>query len=161
MAYGWTKEAEEYLVNNYGKMKQMDIAYKLGKSRSAITMKVRMLQEDGTLSKPQNPRRTPWSDEDEKYLVENYANKSILEISITLKRPYATVQRRVAILKKANPEKHSTKVVRAIIDLLECPECHSKRVNIVGSTQHSAAKYFCINCLKEFDKYGRRVSPML
>lgn len=160
MAYGWTKEAEEYIVKNYGKVSQKDMALKLEKARSTIANKIRILQENDLLPKQTRSTRIPWTNKDQKYLEDNISKRTLMEIAVALEKPYTTIQGRAVKLKKANPEKYGYKPREIPKELTECPDCGSSKINNV-QIEFQGAKYFCMNCLKEFDRYGKRVKPIL
>jgi transposase len=161
MAYGWTKEQEQYLIDNYGKESQRDMSKKLGKSRSTIGNKVKQLQSQGLLNHKPKRTRGLWTEEEQQYLEENIMTMTLDEIAKALDRSYTTIQQRAAKIKKANPEKYDYKPREVVREITECPECGSSRLNDVGVYGTFQAKYFCVNCLMEFDKYGKRVNPML
>jgi len=161
MAYGWTKEQEQYIIDNYGNVSQKDMAHKLGRARSTVGKKIMQLQEDGFLPEQERKAREPWTEEEQKYLEDNLPTMTLEELSKVMGRSYTTIQGRAMKIKKANPKKYDYKPREVVREIRECPECGSSRLNDVGVYGTFQAKYFCVNCLKEFDKNGKLVNPML
>lgn len=83
----WKDEEIQWLIENYPKYKQKDLAVKLDRTLNAVCEKIRELQADGklTFQKPHPPFRI-WNAEEKKYLIDNYQTKSVLEIAQHLGR---------------------------------------------------------------------------
>ena len=51
---GYTEEEEQFIIDNYGKLSNKDIAKKLGRSESAIGVKIHNLKRRGKIQKKGN-----------------------------------------------------------------------------------------------------------
>jgi DNA-binding CsgD family transcriptional regulator len=174
----WTSEEVDYLLNNYQKKTYRQIGEALGRSIASIESKLRNIKKDFPDLKSRQEILRPgseirlWTKEEEQYILENLKDKTNSELAIDLNRTHASVQTKIVQLRKKYPEikKYERPVdslnyddVRLFspkpIKLTECPDCGSSRINQVENVVDGAA-YYCVNCMREYTRYGKPVRPI-
>jgi len=93
----WNKEEIQYLLDNWDKEAPERIMEQLGRTEDSVMRKARRLGLD--VSKPEDELlKRRWTEEEDKYIVENYGALSVEEISRNLDRSvYALRKRAIAI----------------------------------------------------------------
>lgn len=104
----WTKAEEQYLIENYG-VEDFDVVIeKLGRSKSSLTKKARLLRscgfEVGNYKINSSYRDDLWSEEEINYLIENYGVLYIEVIIRKLGRTESAIRTVVTRLKQSGED---------------------------------------------------------
>lgn len=103
----WTKEQEDFLKENYGKMSNHQIAKLLGRANGGTVQN--KAQKMG-ITKPNETRVAgkndkPWTKEDDEYLIKIYGKFSAFNISQKMNRSLSSIYHRASRLGLKNPVK--------------------------------------------------------
>ena len=88
-----------------------------------------------------------------------YRHEKTKQLQKELKdRTIAAIQKRYSYLTLRKPREKQRKE-RKVVD--KCPFCGSKRINEVETwVNHAIIAFYCMDCLKEFTKYGDLIPPL-
>src|SRR5690554_213791 len=110
-----------------------------------------------------------WTPDEEDFIITKYKKLPAKDIARILGRTPASIYKkwewlaennRLTREKKPKKKEPGPKIISKKTTLAICPKCKGGKVNAVENMHYSGAKYFCINCMSEFDKYGRQVEPI-
>ena len=103
--------------------------------------------------------RKKWTKEEDEKLLREYKIKGAKQLQKELKgRTIASIHSRYAYLTVKKPRREQKKE-RKVVD--KCPFCGSKRINEVETWVHNIIiAFYCMNCLREFTKYGDLIPPL-
>jgi len=121
-------------------------------------------------------KKRKWTYHDEQFLIDNYKYITVDEAASALDRSRPATARKIIAMQQKGllPYKYKNKeqnrqyveskrsrIGLKNVELTECPECGSSRINEVDYAYSTGVKFFCVNCLSEFDKYGKWIKPIL
>jgi DNA-directed RNA polymerase subunit RPC12/RpoP len=103
--------------------------------------------------------RKKWTKEEDEKILKEYKIKGAKQLQKELKdRTIAAIRYRYSYLTAIKPMEKQRKK-RNIVD--KCPFCGSRRINEVETWVNQAIiAFYCMNCLKEFTKYGDLIPPL-
>ncbi|WP_409229082.1 hypothetical protein [Gudongella sp. SC589] len=168
----WTEEEVDYLLANYRKMTYEKIGLNLDRTKSSVDIKIQSLKKKDPDFLPKHKQtKRQWQDSEVEFIKLNLGKLTNAEISLRLKRTHASVQTKIVYLRNTYPELKEIErprdipvkkeiVTGEIADMGICPHCKSKRINEVENVI-DGARFYCINCLSEFSRYGNPVKPIL
>lgn len=99
---GWSKKEISFLKENYGKLSVAEIAKELNRSAGSITGKAYWLNI--SFKAPNKRSHRAWSNEEVKYLKENYGKKSYKVMAKYLKRSFDSVASKLNEIKAEMPK---------------------------------------------------------
>lgn len=167
----WTEEEVDYLLANYKKMTYEQIGLNLDRSKSSVDIKIQSLKKKYPDFAPKNKQtKRQWQDSEVEFIKSNLDKLTNAEIALRLKRTHASVQTKIVYLREINPELKEIErprdvpirkeiVTMEIVDMDKCPHCKSRRINEVENVI-DGARFYCVNCLSEFSRYGNPVRPI-
>ena len=94
----WDNEEDEFLEKNHDKYTSEELAKKLGRTDISIQQRIVYLKNKGRIEKKNH--NTFYSEEENRYLIENYGKKTNEEMSIYLKRTPVAINQQIKRLKK-------------------------------------------------------------
>lgn len=97
-----------------------------------------------------------WTEAEKEFLIREYKNLGGQEIARVLERTLNSVYQQYSKLKYETGGNAETDYVT------ECPQCGSKKINVVSSVvrMRCIEVYYCMNCLHEFTKGGKIIEPL-
>lgn len=103
--------------------------------------------------------RKKWTKEEDEKILKEYKIKGAKQLQKELKnRTIAAIQSRYSYLTVRKPREKQRKE-RKVVD--KCPFCGSGKINEVETwVNHAIIAFYCMNCLKEFTKYGDLIPPL-
>ncbi len=104
-------------------------------------------------------RGKAWTEEEQMILEETLKDMSINDVAKMLGRPYTTVFQNAQKLREEDPDRYIKNKRRKVVELTKCPDCGSSKINQVDN-MCQGAKYFCVNCFREYNRYGEVVDPI-
>jgi biotin operon repressor len=172
----WTDEERQYLIDNVMKMTYEQIGHKIGRSEGAVKDQWDKLKQKNPKLRKYN-KKAKWTDEMDKYIMDNMATMRNEEIAKGLGMNTTTIASRLQELRRKYPEicsiirpqkkkatrsdkgkpKPQKKRNKGVEEIKECPECGTKR----RFNKLDQGTYYCMNCLKEFNRYGKFIMPVL
>lgn len=99
--YGWTKQQEQFLIENAGKISVSKIAKKIGKGVDTTEKKLKRLRKSGAIDpvdlKAKYSERT-WPAEHEQFIIDNHKKMTIEQMSKSLGKTHDAVHHRISKL---------------------------------------------------------------
>lgn len=86
---GWTKEDDQFLIENYDKMGNNELQYKLKRDGTSIRVRAQAL---GLTRQNQNIKRYSWRDEQIEYLKKNYATTPFRKMEGDLRKHHTSIK---------------------------------------------------------------------
>lgn len=152
----WTDKEIEFLENNYNDFSNKELSKKMDRSSSSIEKKLKRLG----LKKSSRSLSMKWSDEDIKFLKDNYSNMTNKELSEKLKRSPKTILNRASKMGLYKSKSHISKVSKERITnkseksiqnnfKYNCKECETGFNTLDGLQTHISKLHDNIN-LEEY-----------
>ena len=95
----WIESEDRMLIENHDKYSTKVLSEKLNRTPISVQQRIIYLKNVGKISKEKH--KTPYSQEENEYLIKNYNAKTIEEMSEKLNRTYTAVKQQIIRLKEA------------------------------------------------------------
>jgi len=93
----WTEDEIMFIVENYDKMTLWEIAKVLGRSIGSVNTKIVALKKEGKLNVK---KHRPYTEEEVRFIIENYGKMSARMIALKLNRPIKSVRTKIEQLRR-------------------------------------------------------------
>jgi hypothetical protein len=109
----WTKEQENYLINNYSDLSNEELSKKLNRTIKSIKSKSYKLNLEKSKDYKNNNKiiRDSWTKEQEKYLINNYSDLSNEELSKILMKSINSIYNKSHKLELKKSKEHKSRMI--------------------------------------------------